>query len=331
MSNIPNQILGTTKYVVENSEHVFIDHGAVLDFCKKFNKTDAKNWWQDSPFDISDLEKENRLKFLLLFNAISFCYWAEPRWSQQTQSWHEPTWKIEYQREKRNGAWGLITNLVKVLLNGRMKLDSQEWAIMTRKKLASILNEGGIEIPLLGERLKIIREMGEVLEAKFSGQVVNLVNASRGDALELLNSIIINFPSFRDTEAYKSKEIYFYKRAQLLVADICNNLGFNVKNFEQFTACADYKIPQVLRRLKILKYSPELFQKVDQKILIPRGSEEEIEIRANTIWAVEYIKETLRYKIPEIKSIEINDHLWLLGQNKSPDDLPYHRTITTAY
>ncbi|MFA5872058.1 MAG: queuosine salvage family protein [Parcubacteria group bacterium] len=326
-----NKILETTKYVVENSKNVSIDHGEILEFCEYFKRGSAKHWWQDSPFDISDLEIENRLKFLLLFNAISFCYWAEPRWSQKTQSWYEPTWKIQFNKEKRNGAWGLITNLAKVLLNGRMKLDSRGWASMKREDLAGILNENGIEIPLFKERLRIVRELGEVLEDKFNGQVFNLINDSRGNALKLLNSVITNFPSFRDEEFYKGKKIYFYKRAQLLVADICNNFDFKVKNFEQFTACADYKIPQVLRRLKILKYSPELSRKVDQKALLPRGSEEEIEIRANTIWAVEYIKEELKGIIPNIKSIDINDYLWLEGQKKSPADLPYHRTITTAY
>ena len=57
-----------------------------------------------------------------------------------------------------------------------------------------------------------------------------------------------------------------------------------------------------------------------------KDSEEEVEIRANTIWANELIKKELKKKIPNINSIHVNDHLWLLGQCK-----PYHLTRTTAY
>jgi len=38
--------------------------------------------------------------------------------------------------------------------------------------------------------------------------------------------------------------------------------------------------------LGILEYIPDLALKIDNKILIPAGSEEEIKIRANTIWPI---------------------------------------------
>lgn len=99
-----NSVLNTTEYVVDNSKHVSINRDAILKFCESFDAKNIKSWWQEAPFDISDLETEKRLKFLLLFNAISFSYWAEPRWSCQKQTWYEPTWIIKYQRQKYNGA-----------------------------------------------------------------------------------------------------------------------------------------------------------------------------------------------------------------------------------
>ena len=63
-----------------------------------------------------------------------------------------------------------------------------------------------------------------------------------------------------------------------------------------------------------------------------KGSlKEEIEIRANTIWTVELIKQEVKKRIPAIESIHINDYLWLLGVSIPPSEKPYHRTLTTAY
>lgn len=60
-------------------------------------------------------------------------------------------------------------------------------------------------------------------------------------------------------------------------------------------------------------------------------SDEEIEIRAHTIWAVELITQEARKRIPGLMSIEVGDYLWQATQKKYPDDKPYHRTRTTAY
>jgi len=64
---------------------------------------------------------------------------------------------------------------------------------------------------------------------------------------------------------------------------------------------------------------------------IEAGSREEIEIRATTIWAIEQMKEVLRPRFPQITARQLDDHLWSLGQTKSPDDKPYHRTKTIYY
>ena len=104
-----------------------------------------------------------------------------------------------------------------------------------------------------------------------------------------------------------------------------------LKNIDKLTACADYKLPQMLRKFGILSYSLELSKKVDNKREIEQGSKEEVEIRANTIWAVELIKKELEKKIPEINSLHINDYLWLLSQDKSFKCKPYHLVRTTFY
>jgi len=47
--------------------------------------------------------------------------------------------------------------------------------------------------------------------------------------------------------------------------------------------------------------------------------------------ACELIKEELRKNNLKMDSIHVNDYLWLMGQKRTHEDEPYHRTLTTFY
>jgi hypothetical protein len=99
----------------------------------------------------------------------------------------------------------------------------------------------------------------------------------------------------------------------------------------QLTAFADYKLPQVLRHLGILHYEKELARKVDEGILLEPGGAEEVEIRANTIMAVELIRQELAREENGMRAFEIDWFLWNMGQHESFRVKPYHRTSTIFY
>lgn len=317
-----NKILTSTKFVVDNAKHVKINKEKIKEFCKNFNESHIKHWINESPYDLTKLSDKDKLHFLLVFSSISFCYWGEPKWT------------VEYNREKFDGAFGMIVALSKAIENKISILDMKFLANINEKDFEKIV-EGNVKIPLFGERVRILREIGSVLARDFDGDFTKLIKKAEGDAMKLLNLIVIHFPSFNDSSMYKGKMIYFYKKAQLLISDIYQifkgqDYG-KLKSTQQLTACADYKLPKVLRQLGILEYSKELAEKIDNKIEILKDSEEEIEIRANTIWANELIKQKLKKSIPKIDTMHINDHLWLLGQIKSLNDKPYHLTRTIDY
>lgn len=317
-----SKVLESTNFVTERAKHVKIKRSKINEFCKDFDHSHVGHWISEAPYDFTNLNDKEKLHFLLVFNSISFCYWGDPKWT------------VEYQGERFDGSWGMITALGRAIENKIPVLNMKYLASISDKDFEKI-TKANVKIPLFEDRLEIIREVGYVMTKKFEGDFSKLIDKAEGDAMKLLNLILLNFPSFSDSSTYKGKTVYFYKRAQLLVSDIYQmfrgkSYG-NLKNISQLTACADYKIPQVLRKLRILSYSKELAEKVDKKINILKGSEEEIEIRASTIWANELIKRKLKERIPHIDSIHINDHLWLLGQIKLPDDKPYHLTRTTSY
>jgi len=318
-----NKILESTKFVVDSSKHVRIDRDKIKDFCKNFNLSSVKNWMEDSPFDIMSLSDNQKLHFLLVFNAISFSYWSNPKWS------------IEYKGKLFDrGSWSLVVALERAIEEGIPILDPNYLSNITDEDLKHVLR-GNTIIPLFEERLKILKEIGIILSEKFNGDFSNLLKLAEWDAVKLVELIISNFSSFDDTSEYKGKKIFFYKRAQALVEGIYSlfkNKSFgNLKNISKLTACADYKIPQILRKLGILVYDDNLSKKIDNHIEILKNNEEEIEIRANTIWAVEFIKEKLKRLGKKIDSVYINDYLWLNAGSSSPEERPYHLTRTIAY
>jgi len=317
-----NKILETTKYVVKNSDFVKINHDRVEEFSNGFDHGEVAHWFSAAPYDFSHLSDEDKLHFVFLFNALSFSYWGDPKWT------------VEHKDKKHDGSWGMILALGRGLDEGAALLDFKYCAQISKEDISKILR-GNTEIPLLEERWKILCEIGTNMVAKYDGKVSNLINEASGDAQKLVELIVQNFPSFSDTSPYKDKEICFYKRAQLFVADIHQLFGGKsfgaLKNVDQLTACADYKLPQILRKVGILEYTTALAEKIDNKSEIPHNSLEEVEIRANTIWAVENIKEEVKKRNPQILSFEVNDHLWLATQEKFDGEKPYHLTRTTAY
>jgi hypothetical protein len=103
------------------------------------------------------------------------------------------------------------------------------------------------------------------------------------------------------------------------------------RDMEELTAFADYKLPQVLRHVGALDYSMGLTEKVDRMICLDPGSEEEVEIRTNTIWAVELIHREMKRLGKEVSASQIDRLLWNLGQDDEFRARPYHRTLTIFY
>jgi len=94
----------------------------------------------------------------------------------------------------------------------------------------------------------------------------------------------------------------------------------------------DYRVPQILCELGILKYNDDLLNTIKNFKEIPPNSEQEIEIRANTITVVELMKKELENKLKkEIYSIHIDYLLWNEGEVMRKDIVPHHRTLTIFY
>lgn len=258
MIKINNKILETTKYVVDNSKFVKINKLMIPDFSKTISIGASTNWimWMNNSsfLNFNNLSDEEKLHFIFVLNSISFSYWGEPNW------------EIKYRGNKYNGATAMTIALNQAIKNGFNILDFSYNSKMKEGDLKEILKSEN-EIPLFKERLKILRESGKIIMDKYDGQLINLINKTNGNHQKLLKLILKDFPSFQDYSIYKYKEIFFWKRAQLFIADIYWVFKEKklIKNINEITACADYKLPQILIEKNILKYSEELSQKINKK------------------------------------------------------------------
>jgi hypothetical protein len=235
-----------------------------------------------------------------------------------------------------DGSLGLLRALNKAIKDGVQLLNPTYLSKLTDRELAKIL-AGNVEIPLFKERLRLLNKLGRDVISKFSGSFTNIIKKGSGNASKIVEVLVTDLPEiFNDVANYHGHEIKFYKRAQLVPAHLfdlrkLNLLSINLTGYDELTTFADYKVPQLLRKFGILEYSKDLAKKIDSKIEIPAGSDEEIEIRASTIWAVELTTRELKKKFPQANAARVDGIFWFRGQVKSPDDKPYHRTRTIWY
>jgi hypothetical protein len=318
------EVLETARAVAEKSRQVRIDEQALVGFSRKLlaDRIEVPAW--DCLYHFCDGSKDT-VSYLLVLDSLNFCFWP---------ALGKAKWEIEYKSRKLSGYYALAASLKQAVESGSPITEAEYLAELTLSKLKQVLGGQG-ELPLMEHRLHILTELGQLLLKAYGGQAFKLVEAAGRSAVRLARLLAKNLASFRDVAKYQTHEVFFYKRAQIFVADLYG--AFNGKDWGSFkdidklTAFADYKLPQVLRHLGIFDYTQALAQKVDQEIYLEAGSPEEVEIRANTIWAVELIRQELEGMGKGLKAFEIDSILWNLGQQGAFKAKPYHRTLTIFY
>ena len=180
--------------------------------------------------------------------------------------------------------------LKKSVLADRSCLAAQNLKSMSGPQLRTLL-QWPTELPLEQERVRLVREMSRNLIAYYDGQAANIVAKANNSAVTLVDLLTANFPGFRDHAIFQGKQVFYYKRAQIFVGDVWGALqGQGLGHFHdinELTMFPDYRVPQVLRCLGIIKYSTVLEKKVNDLEEIAPLSTEELEIRAACVHSVE--------------------------------------------
>jgi len=264
---------------------------------------DEEEWHYSCPNEFP--RKERVALYILALDAINFCFW--------------PLDNYEYDDLART-----LTNAAQADHNVQAKDTSQvssEYALsptklkdMTVESMSQLFRShhpGGKAPPDIENRCRLWNEVGRVLLHHFHGSARNLIERANGSAVRLVELLIEHFDGFCDYH----DNLYFLKRAQICVGDWNAALQLELKDMDQLTTFADYRVPQLLRHVGVLEYNETLASQIDDKQEIAKDSPEETSIRAATVVAVEQLVEELKTQEPskEWTAVQVDWYLWYVS------------------
>jgi len=325
---IKDRILNSIKPVVEKSKFVSINKENLNKLVEKLKNVPLKNW--DNEMQLLGTLEQTLLYYFFL-DSINFCFWQEKG---------KEKWKIEKDGKWIDGYYAFSYAIKKSFLENKklqsvesiVKISFEDFKRIFQGDFSQTMAQG--ELLLMEYRYKIVKQNFRILQDKYWGSVKNLVLEANGNVNKLVRLLITDFPSFRDVSEFQNQKVYFLKRAQLFPSDLYHAfLGKNFgefKNIEDLTIFVDYKIPQLLESEGVLVYSEKLKNLIQNEELIKKDSIEEIEIRANTIYACELIVKKLAEIGRNLSPNDLDWLLWSLSKEYKPKML-YHKTITINY
>ncbi|KAB5547889.1 hypothetical protein DKX38_011295 [Salix brachista] len=288
-----DQVKATTAFVANSSSHVVVDSAGIEKAVENIQGKIPKIEWDFEGIHYFD-NGPLTVQYLFVLDTLNFCFW--------------PDKKLSYD--------DLASGLKEALENDKSVFDADHLQKFTGLQLRNLL-KWPRPLPLEDERIRLLHEVGFELERSFGGKASNLVQSCGRSAAKLVATIASHFPDtlqgylnndstmdvlgFRDHSVYKGHQIFLYKRAQIFAADLYG--AFKGQGYGEFndissiTIFADYIVPAMLWKLGVLKYSSALASIIESNKEIASGSEEEVELRACSIYAVEKMRDLISVKL----------------------------------
>ncbi|XP_064466416.1 queuosine 5'-phosphate N-glycosylase/hydrolase-like isoform X2 [Ornithodoros turicata] len=286
-------------------------------------------------------------EWIFLVDSLNFSFWSKD------DQWYEVT----FEGNKYSGYWSLCAAVNRALQEGTPLLNPEFRRDISREAVEKIFrSDSGVPMPLLEERHRIIRECGKGLceehygtlckgsgSLTFGGSFTNCITQSSQSCQKLINLLAEHFPSFRDEAVFEGFRVSFYKRAQILVADLWSCFeGENLGRFHDIatlTAFADYRVPQVLAYFGALQYSQHLEEMLAKDLIMENGQREEMEIRGAMLHACELVREELSRRAKDddvlgsINSVLVDYFLWDYRRKHANDldHIPFHKVRCIYY
>ncbi|PVV05190.1 hypothetical protein BB560_000284 [Smittium megazygosporum] len=301
--------------------------------------------WKKHPLNPKTANEE-AVEWIFIVDLLNFCFWTRPVDKDKE-------FAVTYKGTKYTGYWSLCACINRALDEGIQITTPEFYSRVTFDQVSYIFrpdDEHSEPMKMLAERHSILNTTGKILVQNFGGKFLNMLKKAENSSLTLIDLLVNNIPSFNDSIDYMGNELSFYKRAQIVVADIwaCfenTGLGYFF-DIDSLTMFADYRVPQVLVYLGILKYSPKLLNllesayfgehKTSESDLVSHGDRYEIEIRGNSILAVELLKQAIKAELQaqsNLNSIMLDFFLWDYAKKNSASmaHIPIHLTKSVFY
>ncbi|MDO4963380.1 MAG: queuosine salvage family protein [bacterium] len=308
-------MINDLEYVNKNSDYVSININNINLFVDSVSDWKYKYWMNDLK---EFLNEKECIIFAFICQTINFCFWGKEN-------------NDDYNYKKYIGSEELFYNLKQYVKNNPSILEMKKLINISIEDFKKIIGLEFSNLPLLQERFNLLKDTILIIYDKKDNFYTELFSIKSD--VELLSYITKNFWHFDDKSKYKNRIIKFNKRAILLVNDLfqlSNTIRNNIKTLDNLTGCADYAVPRILYEYGILIYNDYLLETINSNKIIEHNSYPEIEIRANTLYVIEIIKEKLKAKGIYLNSIEIDNIIWNMRVLKK-HSVPVHKTITIYY
>ncbi|WEW56878.1 hypothetical protein PRK78_002333 [Emydomyces testavorans] len=292
------KVLQGARYIVDNAIDVALEPSKTKEAAETIWQMMQERHYSTKTWASHELhpkrKNEETVHFIFIMDLLNFSFWSEEKDESRR-------FAIEYRGKIWTGYWSLVAALQRAL-DEEIPITSPEFWQNEEECTEDVIKHvfrsaTDEEIPLLQERITCLREAGRILCDRYDGTFTSCIEEANNSAAALVNLLAENFPCFRDEASFEGKTVRFYKRAQILVADIW--ACFRGRKYGKFddidkiTMFADYRVPQMLHQLGCLLYSPPLESHIRQLKLIPSGHKWELELRGASIWCVELIRQMI--------------------------------------
>ena len=334
---------GSAQLISKASKHVFISTEGVETLSKNLLERIKNNkeyihfkGWKSHALNPSVCD-QSAIDWIFLVDALNFSFWSVPGKDKYT---------VRYGKSDYTGYWSLCAAVNRALDQGIPITSAAYCKNFTIDQARQVFaSDSATEMPMLEDRVKVMNEVGQILLEEFNGTFANCILKSNNNAQDLLKLVAEHFPCFRDEGEYEGQRVSFYKRAQILIADVwaCfegQGLG-KFTDIDTLTMFADYRIPQTLVYFKMMSYSEELNALLNKDHMFQNGDIMEMDIRGVSIWAVELLVKRMNELIKEdngLTGVHINavllDHfLWDYRRKHDAKTrcIPFHKVRCIYY
>jgi hypothetical protein len=297
--------------------------------------------WSNDPFPIprwdwriylqtSDFNERARYDFIL--QSINYCYWhpeVSPDGSERRFHDNGKEHGADLAALRLTQAWDTISQ-------------PEFLAKVTEEYVGRSLFAAKEPIPLIAERTECLKEAGAFLDKLRSDgrSFTDVFNSLGNDAYEVAQYLQMQLPLWQDP---------FMKRAQLFVGMLFGRFQddpgcpISRESLVHLTEFADYRIPETLYVLGAISYSKKLTEKIRNRELLTLNGEEETEIRAASLVALDRLRlciNKLRSDQLPITALETDYVCWsaLRGKDEQSlarlivqEKLPHPRCVNIRY
>ena len=328
-----NPILSSLTPVIEGSRFVTTNGAEIKRVAQWMAAEEFPNFKSTapaakSPFDVGP-DPDRNIDFTMLIAVLNFAF---------TDFATSQKFEVDYNGVRYSDSEAMYACLHKAIVAGQPILTGQWAAGVTRRDLAELFR-GNIEMPMLDERVVALNTVGATLSEKYDGKwhrwVTSCAPALYAGGDGLLERLVTEFPRFDDVSDWKGHKIQIQKLSQLGLWGLHRGLAplsrTVLSDPEMCTAFADYIIPVALKSMGIFEYEGSLERRIAAGELLPRDSEEEIELRAHSIYAVAVLTDEVNARRPADKQLLIPEVDYRLWKSYHATHYPHHLTRTVMY